>query len=197
MLFCMFCSMAFSQAKSGVENYNMLSQGKEYLWMPIIHYQAKNGVYAELRYNYEDMQTLSFYGGKTFAGGKAMKFSLTPMLGYSTGKFTGVSLATNAELEWRKIYMSSQTQYSVATKPEISDFFFSWSEIGYNLSNTLFAGLAIQYTLQDGLHQADPGFVAGINFRTISIPLYVFSPFRSGHYFVLGLNYEFDFKRKK
>lgn len=197
MSFCLFGSTAFPQAKSGVENYNMLSQGREYVWMPIAHYQAKNGVYAELRYNYEDVQTISLYGGKTFAGGKGLEFSLTPMLGYSVGKFTGLSLATNTELEWRKVYLSSQTQYSVATKKGISDFFFSWSEIGYNISNTLFGGLAIQYTLQDGLHQADPGFVAGINFRNISIPLYVFSPFKSGQYFVLGLNYEFDFKKKR
>ena len=197
MSFCLFCSTAFPQAKSGVENYNMLSQGKEYLWMPIIHYQAKNGVYAELRYNYEDVQTLSFYGGKTFAGGKAMEFSLTPMIGFSTGKFTGVSLANNVELEWRKVYLSSQSQYSVATKKGIDDFFFSWSEIGYNITDIFFAGAAIQYTLQDGLHQADPGFVAGFNFRDVSIPLYVFSPFRSGQYFVVGLNYEFDFKKKR
>jgi len=197
MSFCLFCSTAFSQAKSGVENYNMLSQGSEYVWMPIVHYQAKNGLYGELRYNYEDIQTLSFYAGKTFTGEKSLEFSLTPMLGYSIGRFTGFSVATNAELEWRKIYLSSQTQYSVATKNGISDFFFSWSEIGYNISSTLFGGVAIQYTLQDGLHQADPGFVAGINFRNVSIPLYVFSPFRPGHYFVVGLNYEFDFKKKR
>ena len=52
---------AFTQAKSGIENYNLLSQGKEYVWMPVAHYQSTKGIYAELRYNYEDVQTFSLY----------------------------------------------------------------------------------------------------------------------------------------
>lgn len=190
------CSTSFAQAKSGLENYNMLNQQQEYMWMPILHYQARNGAYAEIRYNYEDVQTLSVYMGKTFSGGKDLKFSLTPMLGFSGGKFSGISLATNAETEWKNFYVSSQTQYSIASRKSNDNFFFSWSELGYGISDKLFAGVAIQYTRQSGSGNLEPGFVGGIEFNNVSIPFYVFNPFNSERYFVLGINYEFQFKKK-
>ena len=193
----MFPGTAFTQAKSGIENYNLLSQGREYVWMPVAHYQSTKGIYAELRYNYEDVQTVSLYGGKTFGGGNALKFTLTPMLGFSVGKFSGVSLATNADAEWKDFYLSSQTQYSMGTKPGVADFFFSWSELGYSISDNFFGAAAIQYTLQQGVHDAEPGLMAGVNFKNVSIPVYVFNPFNTGRYFVVGLNYEFDFKKKQ
>ncbi|MDZ4808737.1 MAG: hypothetical protein SGI96_10750, partial [Bacteroidota bacterium] len=188
---------AFTQAKSGIENYNLLSQSSGYVWMPVAHYQSAKGIYAELRYNYENIETVSFYGGKRFEGGKAFSFALTPMAGISFGRFSGVSLATNAEAEWKKFYLSSQTQYSMATKPGVDDFFFSWSEIGYNLTENIFGGAAIQYTLQQGEKIAETGFVVGLSSKNLSIPVYVFSPFKMGRYFVVGLNYEFDFKKKR
>jgi hypothetical protein len=83
----------------------------------------------------------------------------------------------------------------MAAKKRLTNFFFSWSEAGYNISRNFFAGLAIQYTGQQEMKNAEPGFVAGINFRNISIPVYMFNPFRPGRYFVWGLNYEYRFKK--
>ena len=174
---CVFCNTGFSQAKSGVENYSLLSRGESYVWMPIIHYQSKKGMYAELRYNYEDLNTVSLYGGKTLAGGKKLQFSVTPMVGFAVGQFKGISFAANTDLEWKNIYLSSQSQYSIATKTLEPDFFFTWSELGYNISNYVFSGLAIQYTKQQGLNNTEPGVVAGVNFKDFSIPFYAFSPY--------------------
>jgi len=192
----MFSGTAFTQAKSGIENYNLLSQSSGYVWMPVAHYQSKKGIYTELRYNYEDIQTLSFFGGKALDGGNMFNYTLTPMVGISFGRFSGLSLAANADLEWKKFYLSSQTQYSIATKPGVADFLFSWSEIGYNITEKFFGGVAIQYTLQQGEKIAETGFVVGLSSKNVSFPVYVFSPFNTGRYFVVGLNYEFDFKRK-
>ncbi len=192
----MLGSMAFTQAKSGVENYNLLGQGNEYAWMPVVHYQTNKGMYAELRYNYEDLKTLSLYAGKTFTGGSVFQYSFTPMVGYCIGQFTGLSLATNAEAEWKDFYVSTQTQYSIGTKKDMANFFFSWSEAGYNVFRNFFAGLAVQYTRQQGVNDIEPGFVTGFNFKNISTPLYVFSPFQPGRFIVLGFNYEYHLKKK-
>lgn len=197
VLLCIVSCTASSQAKSGVENYNMLSQDKTHVWMPVLHYQAKNGFYTELRYNYEEINTVSLYAGKTFSGGDAIPFNITPMTGLALGEFAGISLAVNADLEWKNFYLSSQTQYSIATRSGANDFFFSWSEAGYNISRNFFSGIAVQYTLQERAHQFEPGLMAGLNFKNISIPFYVFSPSREGRYFIVGLNYEFDLKKKK
>lgn len=197
LIFCLFYNTGSSQAKSGVENYSLLSNGENYVWMPIMHYQSKKGIYAELRYNYEDLNTVSLYGGKTFAGGKDLQFSVTPMVGFAVGQFNGISFATNTELEWRNIYLSSQSQYSIATQASGTDFFFTWSELAYNISKNIFAGVAIQYTKQQGLNETEPGIVAGFNFKDFSIPFYAFSPFSAKPYFIVGLNYEFNLKGKK
>lgn len=194
---CLLYQMAFTQAKSGVENYGMLDEYNGYVWMPVLHYQATSGLYAELRYNYEDLQTLSLFGGRTFYGGKKFQYTLTPIAGVSTGKFTGLSVGLNADADWKNFYVSSQSQFSMATKRGIANFFYSWSELGYSLSDRFYGGLAVQYTYQQGIADTGPGFVAGVNFNSVSIPLYVFRPFEAGRYFVLGLNCEFNFKKRK
>lgn len=186
----------FSQSKMGFEQYSYLNGGNAVSFVPVIHFQANNGWYGECRYNYEDVTTLSFFGGRVIDGGKKLSYSITPMVGFSAGTFTGLSLATNAEAEWRGFYLSSQTQYSIATNRSSDNFFFSWSEIGYNVSDHLFGGVAFQYTLQKGVNELEPGFTAGLTFNAVSLPFYVFCPFSQSRSFVLGFNYEFNIKRK-
>jgi hypothetical protein len=186
-----------AQSKCVFENYNYWGRQTSGIFVPMIHFETNNNWYAEMRYNYEDAQTLSFFGGKTFSGGNAVTYAITPMTGFSVGRFTGFSLATNIETEWRNFYISSQSQYSMALKKENSNFFFSWSELGYNISDHVFGGLAMQYTMQTNDNIFEPGIVVGISFKNISMPFYVFNPFRADHYFVLGLNYEYNFKRKR
>ncbi|NOT52259.1 MAG: hypothetical protein HOP10_13385 [Chitinophagaceae bacterium] len=188
--------MGYAQAKGGVENYNFLSQGEDHIWMPVLHYEAKKGMYAELRYNYEDVKTFSVFGGKIFSG-KDNSLSVTPMIGFSIGQFTGVSVAANVSAERNNFFLSSETQYSIGAKKSSGNFLFNWSEIGYSISPNLFAGLSFQYTLQDGAGDPDPGLMAGISLKNFSIPVYVFNPFKKDQYFVLGLNYEYQLKKRK
>lgn len=194
------CSFHFTtvsaQSKLGFEQYNYIRQPEESAFVPMMHFQTKNNWYAELRYNYEDLQTVSLFAGKTFSGGNAFEYSLIPMIGYSVGRFSGVSFATTTEASWKNFFIWGQTQYSIGNKKSTPDFFFNWSELGYNVSDYFFAGLAMQYTSQEGEQYFDPGFVAGLNWKNVSAPFYVFSPFKKSYYFVLGLNYEYNPEKK-
>jgi hypothetical protein len=194
-----------AQWKAGIGQYSYTSMPLAEAIVPVGYIQSANNWYAELRYNYEEAKTFSLYGGKTFSGGNNLEYTLTPMAGFSTGRFTGVSFAANAEAEWKNFFFSSQTQYSISVKKKDSivvkgntgRFFFNWSELGYNISDLFFGGLSMQYTRQTGENNFEPGFLAGLNFKNLSFPCYVFSPFRPGRYFVLGVNYEFNFTKKK
>jgi len=186
-----------AQSKLGFENYNYWGQQSQGTFVPLIHFETNKNWYAELRYNYEDAQTISFYAGKTFSGGNDLTYSIIPLAGFSYGRFTGASIAANTEVEWKKFYISSQSQYSVGLRKETPDFFFTWSELGYNISDHVYAGGAIQYTWQLNSGAIEPGFVVGINFKKFSVPFYVFNPFKQSSYLVLGLNYEYDLKRRK
>jgi hypothetical protein len=55
----------------------------------------------------------------------------------------------------------------------------------------------MQYTRQIDNNSFEPGFVAGLEIKNFSFPVYVFSPFRSGCYFVVGISYEYNLKKKK
>lgn len=187
---------AQSQSKWVFEQYNYIRQADASAFVPMVHFQTRNNWYGELRYNYEDAQTLSLFGGKTVSGGKSLTWSFTPMAGYSTGRFTGLSAGVNNEAEWKDFYFSAQSQYSIATKKDISNFFFNWSEAGYSFSDNFFSGIAMQYTRQFHKDYIEPGIVNGLCFRNFSIPFYVFNPLKGDCYFVLGLNYEYNLKKK-
>jgi len=196
---------AAAQWNAGIEQYVYTHTSFPEAIVPVCHIQSADNMYAELRYNYEDAKTLSIYGGKTFSGGNKLRYDITPMAGFSTGRFTGISFAFNADSEWESFFISSQTQYSmtikkkdsIALKKNAGSFFFSWSEFGYNFSHYFFAGLAMQYTRQTNKNDFKPGFLAGLNFKNLSFPFYAFNPFLPGSYFILGVNYEFNFKKRK
>lgn len=196
ILLSLFCWNAEAQSKWGFEHYNYIRQPDAAIFVPMLHLETGSKWYGEVRYNYEDANTVSLFAGKTITGGNSLEYTMTPMAGYSAGRFTGVSIAANMDLEWKSFYFSAQSQYSIATRKTAADFLFNWSELGYAISDHFYTGLAVQYTLQEGINDLEPGLLAGLSFRNISFPLYIFSPFRPGCYFILGLNYEYSLKKK-
>jgi hypothetical protein len=181
-----------AQSKLLLENYYY----KDNSFVPMIHVETKNNWYAELRYNYEDAETFSLYAGKMFKAGNEAVISITPLLGYAAGKFTGPSLALNVDMEWKGLFFSSQNQYSRSIRSREESFFFSWAEAGYSVSDVFFTGITMQYTRLGNQDILDPGFLTGLSFKNISFPCYLFKPFQRDRYFVLGLNYEFNLKRR-
>ena len=186
-----------AQWKGGIEQYNYINARTAGKFVPMLHIQSSKNWYAEMRYNYDDANTFSMYGGKTISGGKMINYSITPMLGFSVGNFRSVAVANKTELEYEKLFVSVEAQYNQALNKDQSSFFFTWSEAGLNFSKWFFAGLAVQYTVQREARDFEPGVITGVSFKNISIPFYVFSPFRNNSYLVLGVNYEYNLKKKK
>jgi len=187
---------ASAQWTGEIEAYKYIGTGAEGSFQPLAHIRSPKNWYGEIRYNYEDARTISFYAGKTFEGGKLAEYSITPMAGYSAGVFTGFSLAVNTDAEWKRFYFSAQSQYSISTKTKEDSFLFSWSELGYTLTDHFFTGLSLQYTRTICQTALEPGFVTGLSFKNFEIPFYLFKPFRSALYFVLGVSYEFKVGKK-
>lgn len=186
-----------AQFKGGIEQYSYFGNGTALIIEPVLHIQTASDLYCELRYNYEEKDAISLNAGKAFHIPGKFQTTLTPMLGIVAGSMKGYNLVLNQETEWKNFYFSSQSQYSRSFKNETSNFFFTWSELGYNISHSVFAGIALQYTRELQTSVAEPGFVAGINFKNFSVPFYVFGPFRSDSYVVLGLNYEYSLRKRK
>lgn len=181
-----------AQTKTGIENYNFLSAGEAYVWMPVVHHQWKKGLYTEMRYNYEEQKTASVYMGKNFTGEKGkLEYSVIPMVGLVFGKYNGASVAANIDIGRKKMFLSMQTQYTVNRDDAMNNFFFNWSELGYQPLKWFYAGLSTQITKPwKSRFEPEYGLMAGFIIKKITIPLYVFSPLKSNRNFVIGINAE-------
>jgi hypothetical protein len=145
---------------------------------PIVKVQNSKNWHVEARYNYEARKTVSFYVGKEYSGTSPFFYSFTPIIGGVTGEFRGGSAGFNLDLEYKKFYISSQSQYTFSADYEIENFFFSWSEIGYQPLKWLYGGVAMQPTYYPFSRNSEmvPGGVIGFTFGKWTIPVYVFNP---------------------
>lgn len=180
---------AGAQTKSGMENYNFLSNHNDYVWMPVLHHLGKKGIYTEMRYNYEELNTASVYIGKSFSKDGSISYVVTPMLGIVFGKFNGGSLAMNLELEHKKIFASMQTQYTISKDAVGNNFFFTWAEVGYEPVKWFFTGVSTQLTKMYNKNIApEYGILAGFKIKKITIPIYVFNALSKDQNFIIGIN---------
>jgi hypothetical protein len=189
---------SYSQAKATVEQYHYVGKGQPYVFMPIAHFQTSRNWYAEARYNYEDIETFSLYLGKSFSGEKNLGYTLTPIVGASIGRFRGVSMGLNMDVEYGKFFFSAQSQYSLATDKGkgSDDFFYSWSEAGFQPVEWFYAGASFQQTYMANEKLLDPGALIGFSFGRYSIPLYGFNLLNEQRYFIIGLTVSWQGTKK-
>jgi len=193
LLFFCICllQVGYSQPDCTFEQYHRIGHDRSYLCMPVLHYQSKQNWYGEARYNYEDLQTFSLFAGRAFTGKSDLSYSFIPMLGWSTGRFKGVSAAMNIDLEYHNFFLSAQTQYSVSTTRSRDYFLYSWSELGYQSLAWLYTGLSVQHTQDFFSGRAiEPGAMIGFTFHKVTIPVYVFNPLSDKQYIIVGLSYK-------
>lgn len=189
---------AHSQAEAAVEQYHYMGKGQQYVFMPIAHIQTARNWYAEARYNYEDIETFSFYLGKSFSGDKNMSYTFTPMIGAAMGRFKAISTGLNMDLEYGKFFFSAQSQYSLATDKGkgSDDFFYSWSEAGFQPIEWFYAGASFQQTYMANEKLLEPGALIGFSFGRYSIPIYGFDLLNAQRYFIVGLTVSWQGTKK-
>ncbi len=191
-------SNANAQATLGIDQYSYMGTGQNSSMVPVAHYQSSKNWYAEARYNYDNYQTFSLYAGKTFARQNAFSYALTPMIGGMTGKMNGGSFGLNTELKYKKFNFSSQSQYSIIAATQNNNFFFSWSELYYQPIHWLYTGVTLQHTrIYNTEAKYEPGILLGFSFDHWSFPVYSFSPYASERYFVLGINWEWNYSKSQ
>lgn len=200
LLIASFLLAAQTQAQSrlSIGQYAYLHTQQPLYLSPIVQYQGPRNWYAEARYNYEEQHTFSLYGGRTFSAdttpGHRFSYTITPMAGIMEGSLHGGSAGLNAELDYKGIYFSTQSQYSFSWREDSKNFFFSWSEIGYRPLKWLFAGVSVQQTKSYRARAVtEPGLFVCFAFRQWSFPLYAFRPAQGPAYFVAGIIHEWKY----
>jgi hypothetical protein len=190
---------AYTQSSANVEQYYFTRSARtDAMMTPIANYTSSNNWYGEARYNFDELNTFSLYAGKKFSGTGNISWEATPVVGGLMGQMTGGSVGMNFGMDYRNLFIASQSQFSFSLENNIDRYFFNWSEVGYNATSWLYAGLAVQQTnIYKTTGKLEPGCMVGFSINNWTIPLYAFNTIAEERYFVLGLNWQWEGKKKK
>ena len=135
-----------------------------------ILYADRGPLHLETRYNYEDLQTLSFFTGWTFEVEGTVEAAFVPMLGVVGGDTDGIAPGLEFDIGWRRLAWYAENEYLFDLDDRDDDFFYSWSTLTCGLTDWLDAGVVTErsklvdtdWSLQRGLalevHYASVGF---------------------------------------
>lgn len=152
----------------------------------------RDWLHLEARYNYEDLNTGSVWIGYNWSFGKEVTFDITPMLGGVFGDTKGIAPGCKLSLAWRKLDLSSESEYVFDTGDSSEKFFYTWSELGWAPADWLRVGFVVQRTK---VYKTDfdiqRGFLVDIAYKKANFTTYVFNPDSSKPTVVLGFGMSF------
>lgn len=189
---CLVCFQSVAQLRGTVEQIYYYDKDGGFAMGPLVQFQTKQNWFAEARYNYEEKRTVSFYIGKAYERQAEFSYTIVPIFGGVVGRFTGGSAGLNMEFDYKNFYFASQSQYTFSVDDEVDNFYFTWSEFGYQPLAWIYGGLALQETYYPQLkeHETHPGVVVGFTYKRWTLPLYGFKTGESSEAFVCSIVYE-------
>jgi hypothetical protein len=149
-------------------------------------------LHLEARYNYEDLETGSLWAGYNLSVGDRLVFEATPMLGAVFGNTTGIAPGCELALSYKKIELSTESEYVYDPSDSKSSFFYSWNELVYSPTDWFHAGLVAQRTR--AYHtplDVQRGFSVGFAHKNLDFTTYVFNAGWTDPTVVLALGFTF------
>ena len=149
-------------------------------------------LHLEARYNYEDLHTGSLWIGYNVSFGQKVTFELTPILGGVFGDTDGIAPGYKAVVAWRKLELSSESEYVFDLGDSSDSFLYTWSELGWGPVDWLRLGLVVQRTkVYETEFDIQRGFLVGLAYKNATFTTYVFNPDASQPTVVLGATLSF------
>ena len=149
-------------------------------------------LHLEARYNYEDLDTGSLWGGYNFSGGDKLAWEITPMLGGVFGDTSGVAPGYKGSLGWWKLELYSEGEYVFDTDDSSESFFYNWSELTLAPLDWFRFGLVTQRTrVYETDREVQRGLLLGFSLKHVDLTGYVFNPDDSKPTFVVAVALNF------
>ena len=146
----------------------------------------------ETRYNYEDRDSTSFFGGANFEFGEKVQLTLTPMLGGLVGQTDGIVPALEASLTAGSFEAYAEAEYVFDLDDSDSKFFYMWSELSFWPTEWLRAGIVTQRTrVYQTERDIQRGLLVGFAFKRVDGSVYFFNPGSDDHYTVVSVGLSF------
>lgn len=195
--FIIWPAAGISQQHGSFEQYYYTGLGTSVI-VPKMQFQNKNNWFGEVRYNYEELQTISFNAGKIFSKSNSFSYTVSPYAGLVLGRLNGGTVGSNISVEHSKLFFSAESQYTFSMNEKSANYFFNWSELGYQFTKLMYSGIAVQVTHPfEVRNNWEPGIMLGITYKSWTFPFYTFSPANNNRNYVLGISWEWDYKNQK
>jgi hypothetical protein len=134
-------------------------------------------LHLEGRFNYEDRNTGSVWGGYNIGVGDEISLEITPMLGAVFGDTTGLAPGYKGSLTWRRLELSSEAEYVFDADDSADSFLYTWSELTIAPAEWWRAGLVVQRTkAYETAFDIQRGLLAGFTYGALDVTAHVFNP---------------------
>jgi hypothetical protein len=146
----------------------------------------------EARYNYEAKYATSAFVGWKFAGGDAVTYEITPLVGALTGSARAGILGLEASVGWKSLDLYIEAEYVRDRNDADGSYVYAWSELGWRPVEWLRVGLAGQRTRVVASDRAlQRGVFAQATIGKATIGLYAFNPDSGSRYGIVSLGLSF------
>jgi hypothetical protein len=137
----------------------------------------RGALHLEAHYGYEAPDTFALFVGRRFNWEGEVSGSVVPMFGGLVGEVDGVAPGLDLELQWRSLWLTSDSEYIVDFGDSSDSYFYAWNELGWTFLERFDVGLVAQRThAYDQKRDVDRGFFVGWTGKVIGATLYVFNP---------------------
>lgn len=151
-------------------NFYFLSE--DFIFLPVL-VADKDHIHLEMRYNYEDLNSLSTWVGYNFYGGKKLEYFLTPMLGAVVGNSNGIAPGLETTLTLGSFEFYSESEYFLDFQDSENYFVYTWADLTYSPFDWLWAGISGQRTrLYDTDLEIQRGLILGGGFKKLELTGY-------------------------
>jgi hypothetical protein len=124
----------------------------------------RDALHLEARWNYEDFDTLSLWGGWGFTfGGEERYAKLTPMVGAVAGATSGVAPGLEIDARWGRVTYWLEAEYVFDLKDSAGNYLYTWSELYVTVVPWLWLGGSLQrLKVVDSPNEVDVGPMIGV-----------------------------------
>jgi hypothetical protein len=170
--------------------YYLLPDDADYV-IPIV--TADRGtLHLEARYQYEDLETGSVWGGWNFAVGEALWLEGTLMAGAVFGRTDGAGPGYHLTVGWGPIELYTEGEYVFDFGDRHDSYAYSWTELSAAPAEWLRLGLVGQRTqVFETAEDYTFGPLVGLDIGPFSGTLYGFEPWSDDRFWVIGAGVTF------
>lgn len=158
-----------------------------------IFYADRGALHLEARYNYEDLETGSFFIGRNFEAGENVTLTAVPMFGVVLGSTMGIAPGAEVGISWRRLELYAESEYVFDLEESDDSFLYTWLEATVAPVEWLRFGLVAQRTrtYETGL-DVQRGLLVELSRGSLSFGFHWFNPDRTeDQIFAYAVGYEF------